>query len=170
MDIIGQTRGIIIITIAIAPVGITGVIIAKASATSTGIVASLVMADILFVDDDCDIEQTFGDVLRSRGHEVRTASSGQQGLELLKAAPLPDVVILDVDMPEMTGPAMAHEMLVHDAGQEYIPIILMSANSAVAQIAGRMGTPYFLAKTGDLATFFEMLDRAIRERTGPSSA
>jgi hypothetical protein len=48
--------------------------------------------------------------------------------------------------------------------------ILMSANSALAQIAGRMGTPYFLAKTGDLAAFFEMVDRAIRERTGPSSA
>jgi CheY-like chemotaxis protein len=108
------------------------------------------MADILFVDDDCDIEQTFGDVLRSRGHAVRTASSGQQGLELLKAAALPDVVILDVDMPGMTGPAMAHEMLVHDAGQEHIPVIL--------------------AKTGDLAAFFEMVDRAIRERTGPSSA
>jgi DNA-binding NtrC family response regulator len=170
MDIIGPTRGTIIITIATAPAGITGAIIVKASATSASIIARFVVANILFVDDDRDIEETFGDVLRARGHEVRTASSGEQGLELLKAAALPDVVILDVDMPGMTGPAMAHEMLVHDAGQEHIPVILMSANSALAQIAGRMGTPYFLAKTGDLAAFFEMVDRAIRERTGPSSA
>jgi CheY-like chemotaxis protein len=91
-------------------------------------------------------------------------------LQLLKAAPLPDVVILDVDMPGMTGPAMAHEMLVHDAGQEHIPVILMSANRALAEIAGRMGTPYFLAKTGDIAVFFEMVDRAIREHKAPSSA
>ena len=128
------------------------------------------MAPILFVDDDRDIEETFGDLLRSRGHEVRTASSGEQGLQLLKAAPLPDVVILDVDMAGMTGPAMAHQMLVHDAGQEHIPVILMSGNSALAEIAGRMGTPYFLAKTGDLAAFFDMVDRAIRERTAPLSA
>lgn len=128
------------------------------------------MANVLFVDDDMDIAETFDDLLRSKGHLVRTATCGKDGLQLLKAAPLPDVVILDVDMPGMSGPAMAHQMLLHDAGQEHIPVILLSGNVDLPQIAGRMGTPYFLAKTGDTEVFFEMLDRAVRERIAPSSA
>ena len=41
---------------------------------------------------------------------------------------------------------MAHKMLLHDAGEEDIPIILVSGNHELPEIAKRMGTPYFLAK------------------------
>jgi FixJ family two-component response regulator len=41
-------------------------------------------------------------------------------------------VILDVDMPILGGPGMAHQMLLHDAGQELIPIILVSAKNNLA--------------------------------------
>jgi hypothetical protein len=65
---------------------------------------------------------------------------------------------------------MAHEMLVHDAGQELIPIILVSAKNDLAEIAKKMGTPYFLRKPCDLTTFLGLLDRALHERTPPTSA
>ena len=88
------------------------------------------MAHLLLVDDDNDIVEAFGDLLGGEGHEVHSASTGEEGLVVLRASPLPDVLILDVDMPVLGGPGMAHKMLLHDAGEEHVPIILMSARQA----------------------------------------
>lgn len=128
------------------------------------------MAHLLLVDDDDDIVEIFAQVLRSKGHEVRSASTGEEGLQALRAAPLPDLLVLDVEMPVLGGPAMAHEMLVHDAGEESIPILLVSAREDLPQIAARMGTRYFLQKPVEMPLFLEMLDRALRERGAPASA
>ena len=128
------------------------------------------MAHILLVDDDRDIVGIFGEIFRAEGHQVRTAHTGEEGLLALRAAPLPDVVVLDVDMPVLGGPGMAHQMLLHDAGEEKIPVVLMSSRHDLPQIAGRMGTPYFLPKSGDIVRFLAMLGRALRERHAPSSA
>ena len=128
------------------------------------------MANILFVDDDLDIAEAFSDLLRSEGHEVRTASTGEEGLQLLRAEPLPSTVVLDVDMPILGGPGMAHQMLLHDAGEEKIPILLMSGRIDLPQVAARMGTPYFLRKPANIHAFLDLLDRALRERVAPSHA
>jgi CheY-like chemotaxis protein len=128
------------------------------------------MANLLLVDDDGDLVELLADQLRSEGHEVRTASNGEEGLEALRTPPLPDAVILDVDMPILGGPGMAHQMLLHDAGQELIPIILLSAKNNLAEIAKKMGTSYFLRKPCDLTAFLGLLDRALHERTPPASA
>lgn len=128
------------------------------------------MSNLLLVDDDGDLVETLAEVLRLSGHDVRTASDGEEGLRVLHDAPLPDVVVLDVDMPVLSGPGMAHEMLLHDAGEERIPVMLVSGNPELEQIAARMGTPYFLAKGVDLEEFMDMLRRAVREHSAPSTA
>jgi DNA-binding NtrC family response regulator len=128
------------------------------------------MANLLLVDDDGDLVEMLADQLRSEGHEVRTANDGEEGLKALGTPPLPDAVVLDVDMPILGGPGMAHQMLLHDAGQEMIPIILVSGKNDLAEIAKRMGTSYFLCKPCDLTAFLALLDRALRERTPPASA
>jgi DNA-binding NtrC family response regulator len=128
------------------------------------------MAHLLLVDDDDDIVEIFAGLLRSQGHEVRSASTGEDGLQALRTAPLPDLLVLDVDMPVLGGPGMAHKMLLHDAGEESIPILLMSGREDLPQIAARMGTRYFLRKPADAARFLDLLDRALRERSAPASA
>jgi CheY-like chemotaxis protein len=128
------------------------------------------MANILLVDDDRDVVECFGDLLREDGHEVRTAGTGKEGLQVLRAAPLPDAVVLDVDMPLLDGPGMAHQMVVHDAGEEHIPVVLLSARLDLRQIAERMGTPYFASKAGDPENLLATINRALLERVAPSSA
>ena len=75
------------------------------------------VAHLLVVDDDNDLVEALADLLRTQGHDVRTASTEKERLEVLRAAPLPDAIILDVDMPVLGGPGMAHEMHLHDAGE-----------------------------------------------------
>jgi CheY-like chemotaxis protein len=79
------------------------------------------VSHLLLVDDDNDVVELFAEFLRGEGHQVRTASTGEEGLVALRAAPLPDLLVLDVDMPVLGGPGMAHKMLVHDAGEEKVP-------------------------------------------------
>lgn len=125
---------------------------------------------LLLVDDDNDLVDLLGERLREEGYQVSTAGTGADGLRVLHAGPLPDAVILDIEMPVMGGPAMAHQMLLHDAGEEKIPILLMSSREDLPEIAARMGTKYFLAKTGDVELILRTLLRVLRERAAPLSA
>lgn len=73
------------------------------------------MANLLIVDDDGDVAQAVVDVLSGEGHAVRIASDGIEGLARLKERK-PDLILLDVDMPRLTGPAMAYEAFVSASG------------------------------------------------------
>jgi CheY-like chemotaxis protein len=128
------------------------------------------MAQLLLVDDDHDVVDLLGELLRAKGYDVRTAATGEDGLLVLRSAPLPDAIVLDVDMPVLGGPGMAHKMLLHDAGEEKIPILLVSARQDLPEIAKLMGTPYFLRKPTELRDLLDLLERALIERVAPLSA
>ncbi len=128
------------------------------------------MVNILIVDDDSDLADTLGAVLQKKGYAVKCTRSGEEGLRSLKTPPLPNVVILDVEMPVLDGPGVAHRMLLHDAGQEKIPIVLVSGHADLPQIAARMGTPYFLRKPCGIPDILDVLNRALEGRLAPASA
>ena len=130
------------------------------------------MTSVLIVDDDCDGLDLSRELLEAAGYRIHTGNSGKEGLGSLRSGPLPDCVLLDVDMPVQTGPEMAHQMLLHDMGEEKIPVVLVSARSDLAEVAARMGTPYYLRKASpgfgrELAI---LVARALRERKAPASA
>jgi len=130
------------------------------------------VADILIVDDDSDTAELCSELLQSAGHRTQTRFNGEEGLSALYMSALPDCVVLDVKMPVLTGPEMAHEMLIHDAREERVPIALVSGRHDVSQMAARMGTPYFVRKaTPEFATnLLHIVARALRERTMPAPA
>jgi len=130
------------------------------------------MATILIVDDNPDTVELSTEILELAGHCVRTGRNGEEGLQSLDAAPLPDCVLLDVEMPVLSGPGMAHRMVLHDCGQEMIPILLVSSRDDLSDIAKRMGTPYFLAKAAPNygKSLIEILARALDERRAPAAA
>jgi DNA-binding response OmpR family regulator len=59
-------------------------------------------ARVLVIDDEADIRQLVAELLRRAGHEVTEADNGRAGLRALHSFP-PDVVVLDVSMPELDG-------------------------------------------------------------------
>jgi CheY-like chemotaxis protein len=130
------------------------------------------MANVLIVDDNSETVQLSSELLESAGHCVTKGFNGEEGLKSLNAGPLPDCVLLDVDMPVLSGPEMVHRMLLHDAGEERIPIVLVSGRTDLSEIAGRMGTPYSLRKAcpdyGE--ALLKLVDQALRERRAPAAA
>jgi DNA-binding NtrC family response regulator len=122
--------------------------------------------DLLIVDDDCDFSDMLSDVLAEEGHQIRLARNGREGLESIRAH-LPALILLDVEMPTLTGPEMAYQLFLANAANAKIPIVLTSAVTDLAQVARAIGTPYFLAKPYRLDAVLAMVERALAERTPP---
>jgi two-component system, sensor histidine kinase and response regulator len=62
------------------------------------------MAKVLIVDDSDDSCESLALYVRGRGHEVTCAPNGREALSIVLASP-PDVILLDLIMPEMDGPS-----------------------------------------------------------------
>jgi two-component system response regulator (stage 0 sporulation protein F) len=124
------------------------------------------VADLLVVDDDPDLAESLAALLEAEGHEVRTARNGQEGLELV-AQRQPDLVLLDVEMPFLTGPEMSYRMFIHDVGQEEIPLVLLSGVTNLLEVAQTVGTPYFLPKPCAFEAIVSLVARGLLERRAP---
>ncbi|WP_252346138.1 two-component system response regulator [Paludibacterium sp. B53371] len=80
---------------------------------------------LLIVDDQPDNLQLLGKLL-SPLYRVRVANSGRTALTLLQQGPLPDLILLDVMMPEMDGYAVMQTLRQHPQWQG-IPVIFLTA-------------------------------------------
>ena len=64
---------------------------------------------ILLVDDEAEIRELVGEFLGRRGYRIKTAASGEEGLASVRNGP-PDLILLDVYMPGMTGVEMLRQV------------------------------------------------------------
>ena len=87
---------------------------------------------ILIADDEPNIRQLVSFTLRRRGYTILEAEDGTTALDLVRAGS-PDLAVLDVMMPGMTGIAVVQEMM-GDAVMAEIPVILLSAKGQGVEI------------------------------------
>lgn len=85
--------------------------------------------DILIVDDTPQNLKVLADFLRSQGYKARPVSSGKLALRAAETSP-PDLVLLDINMPEMNGYDVCAAFKAHPELKD-IPIIFISALSEV---------------------------------------
>jgi DNA-binding response OmpR family regulator len=101
---------------------------------------------IMVVDDDPDTRSILVRHIRREGFSVLEATSGLECLRLTKQHP-PDVILLDVMMPEMDGFAVCNALRA-DSGTAEIPIIMLTARDDIeARAEGmKLGVSDFIAK------------------------
>lgn len=101
---------------------------------------------ILIVDDDVDTLKLVGLIVQRQGYEVQVASSGAQALAMLQSE-VPDLVLLDIMMPEMDGYEVARKMR-EDPRTAEVPIIMFTAKSQLDdKVAGfEAGADDYLTK------------------------
>ena len=78
---------------------------------------------IAIIEDDLAISQMYRIKFETDGYEVETAENGKQGLELCEKMK-PEIILLDVMMPEMTGPEMLEKLRQTDWGANIKVLIL----------------------------------------------
>jgi cyclic di-GMP phosphodiesterase len=106
-------------------------------------------SDILVVDDDPGVRRMIKRILGRSGYRVRTAHDGQEAYDII-AESLPDLIILDLSMPMISGFEVASQ-LKSDPTTREIPIILITGldNSENHVKALDIGINDFLSKTAE---------------------
>jgi len=117
------------------------------------------MAQILIVDDDHQLRQSFERLLTAEGHAVRAASSGETGIAAVREA-VPDAVIMDVRMSGISG------LEAYAAMREIeprLPVIIMTAfgTTEIAIEATKMGAYDYILKPFDVPDILKLLDKAV---------
>lgn len=101
------------------------------------------MHEILLVEDDEDIREMFAEVLRGAGYVVHEAENGQVALEQLEAHNQPCLLLLDMMMPVMSGPALLQTLQQQDRLSSLAVLAISAAGSAheVPQADGFLPKP-----------------------------
>jgi len=119
---------------------------------------------VLVVDDELPILRTLDVNLRARGYEVQVARTGHQALAIA-ARRHPDVVILDLGLPDLSGVEVIHGL----RGWTSVPIIVLSARTAEAQkvVALDAGANDYVSKPFGMDELMARLRVALRTTTPP---
>ncbi|GAA1950202.1 response regulator [Nocardioides panacihumi] len=123
------------------------------------------MTRVLVVDDEPQILRTLAINLRARGYEVATAGDGAEALESAVAHP-PDVVVLDLGLPDMDGSAVIEGL----RGWSSVPILVLSGRSDSADKVDALdaGADDYVTKPFGMDELLARL-RAMVRRTAPAS-
>ena len=117
------------------------------------------MDEILIADDERVLREGLKKALEAEGYAVRTARDGEQALKKI-AEKRPDLVLLDVMMPNMNGFRCCEEIRKTD---ELLPIIFLTAKDAESdQVRGiGLGADDYISKDACDALLFTRIRRAI---------
>jgi two-component system alkaline phosphatase synthesis response regulator PhoP len=123
---------------------------------------------ILVVDDEKDIVELLAYNLAKEGFDISTARNGKEALEKLKRKP--DLVILDVMMPEMNGLQVIQEMR-KDKHTSSIPVILLTAKgSETDEIVGlEIGADDYIVKPVKIGKIIARVHAALRRKEQTAS-
>lgn len=121
---------------------------------------------VLAVDDDPVIQRLLQVNLEMEGFDVELASDGVEALERMRAS-TPDLVLLDVMMPELDGWAVCAQMKEDPALAE-VPIIFLSARAQDTDVerGTGLGADAYITKPFDPIDLVALVQELIEERRG----
>jgi DNA-binding NtrC family response regulator len=116
---------------------------------------------VLIIDDDNAMAQMCAKLIRRRGHMAVITGSGADALALIREAGDIDVVVSDVQMPQMTGVEVLAKIRAFD---ETLPVIIITgyANVLSPPEALELGASDYLMKPFEPETLISSIERAAR--------
>jgi DNA-binding response OmpR family regulator len=124
---------------------------------------------VLVVDDDPVILELLVLNLELEGHEAITATDGRQALALARDA-APDLLLLDIMMPELDGFAVCRELRA-DPGTAELPVVLLSARAQESDLVRgtAAGADAYVTKPFDPFELVRLLERTAAARRRPEA-
>ena len=123
---------------------------------------------VLIIEDEEDAADMFAEMMRVSGYRVLKTSSSTPALTMMTDEK-PDVVILDIMMPEISGLEILRQMR-RDPMLASIPVVVVSAKSLPADIKIGMeaGASMYLTKPVGFSELKEAIERALGGQAAPS--
>ncbi|WP_320534990.1 response regulator [Robbsia andropogonis] len=127
------------------------------------------MATILVVDDEMGIRELLSEILGDEGHAVDQAENAQQA-RLYRQKSTPDLVLLDIWMPDTDGVTLLKEWAAQ--GQLTMPVIMMSGHATIdtAVEATKIGALNFLEKPIALQKLLKAVEQGLARGAAPTPA
>jgi DNA-binding response OmpR family regulator len=117
---------------------------------------------VLLVEDEANQRLLYQTELEDEGYEVMLAADGREALELLESR-RPDIIILDISMPNMDGIETLGNVLSRDNS---IPVILHTAYSSYKDNFMTWSADDYVVKSSDLTELKERIRHVLSERQG----
>lgn len=117
---------------------------------------------ILVVEDDPDLRDSVAEALQDEGYSTATASDGLRALEYLDSpAQRPDLILLDLMMPNMNGFEFREQQLTR-VEHASIPVVVMTADADGKSKAASLNVAGFLPKPVTIAALLELVARLLK--------
>ena len=115
---------------------------------------------LLFVDDDVDVREAFGDLFDFHGWTVVHAADGQEALDWLEANPAPTAILLDLKMPRVDGFEVLRR-LKESPQTAPVPVIVLTTTDDPREIARcyELGCNVYITKPVEYDAFIEAVRR-----------
>lgn len=122
--------------------------------------------NILVVDDEVGIRELLSEILFDEGYQVNLAENAAQAREF-RLTKVPDLVLLDIWMPDMDGLSLLKEWVAQDLLT--MPVVMMSGHGTIetALEATRIGASEFLEKPIALQKLLKTVSKVILEGVKP---
>ena len=120
---------------------------------------------VLLVDDEMDFLEPVSFWLQSKGYTVSTALDGKQALEAVTQSPPPDIVFLDINMPQMNG---LETLRAIRAISRELPVIMVTAvyqDEKNFSQASELGIAGFFPKHTSLSELVRIIETSLRAHT-----
>ena len=120
---------------------------------------------VLIVEDEADAAELFAEMMRVSGFRVQKTSSSAPALRMMTEEK-PDIVLLDIMMPEISGLDILRQMR-QDPALANIPVVVVSAKSMPADIRNGMeaGASTYLTKPVGFLELKEAVERALESQS-----
>ena len=125
---------------------------------------------ILIVEDERDMADLVAARLRKEGYRADAAYDGAAGLDAARAQP-PDLVLLDIMMPGLSGTDVLAEMR-RDPRTAAVPVVMMTARGREADIVAglRLGADDYVVKPFSLAVLIARIEAVLRRAGAPAAS
>jgi len=123
---------------------------------------------IMVVDDNPDILITIRNIFERGGYEVFTVDSGKKCYELLKNNNIPDLILLDIMMPGMSG-WMLSDRLKENPSWKNIPVVFLTVRTdSFAKKAGSSLCEDYIEKPFDIEDLKKRIDKILKKSNSES--
>ena len=126
------------------------------------------MTTILVVEDDEDLRAVVLHGLHADGRTLLEADDGLAALTLIESQGLPDLILLDMNMPGMNGWQFAEELRAR--GLWRVPVIVITAAHDAARSAREIGASDYLGKPFELRALRSLVEKLLARATASAHA
>ncbi len=126
---------------------------------------------VLIVEDEPDLRETLEFNFRQAGFEIRVADTGARGLELARQTPLPDVMLLDLMLPDLSGTEVCRALRSDEETRDMGIIMVTARTEEIDRVVGfEVGADDYVSKPFSVRELILRVRSLIRRRrpAGPT--